>query len=353
MRVGLVGHPRSGKTTLFRLLTGADASGKQDVSVGSARVPDERIDFLSDMFRPKKTTYARIELVDLTGVRADRPDGKGFARLVNHMRTVDALIHVVRAFEALEDGDANPLADASALTDELIIADMAVAETRMERLRTSRKRTADEDVELALMERLSAELGEGRRLREIELAPDEVERLRSYGLLSFKPVVIVANMSEGHLASGQYPGREALQAHCDEHGIPLVELAAQVEAEIAELPEPDRKELMAEYGIDVTGVEQVARAVYDSLGLISFFTVGEDEVRAWPIARGTVARRAAGKIHSDIERGFIRAETIAYSDLKRLGSMVAARSVGLFRLEGKEYVMQDGDIVNFRFSPQH
>lgn len=362
MKVGIVGLPWAGKTTLFRLLTGAAPSRRQDASIGMARVPDARIDLLSQMYSPKKTTYAQIEVVDLAGgastgsfgedSRADRRTlSRGLTLLIDHMRNVDALVDVVRTFSALGIGAPDPLADASGLTDELILADMAIVEARVERLSSSRKRTEDEEEELALMERLDEEFGNGRSLRDIELTPEEAARLRGYGLLSVKPVVVVANMSEEQFREGQFPRDGELQAYCSERSIPLVKLAAEIEAEIAELDPDDRSPFMAAYGIETNGVEQVARAVYEGLGLVSFFTVGEDEVRAWPIERGTTAKRAAGKIHSDIERGFIRAEVVAYDDLMAAGSVSTARSAGTVRLEGKEYVMADGDIVNFRFSP--
>ncbi len=362
MKVGIVGMPGSGKTAVFRLLTGGGSGVRQDASIGTARVPDARIDVLSGMFKPRKTTYAQIEVVDLAGgagvglgYGGDQPDARARARamslLVNHMRTVDALIHVVRVFDSPEGERAKALSDLTSLGDELILADMAVAEARAERLGSSRKRTAEEDHELALMDLLARELGEGRGLRQAELSDEDREALRGYGLLSVKPVVVAANMSEEQYQSGDYPDQAELHAYCEKSRIPLVGLSAGIEAEISELPQDERKAFMDAYGIASTGVEQVSRAVYESLGLVSFFTVGEDEVRAWPIAAGTRAKQAAGKIHSDIEHGFIRAEIVAYDDLLRLGSYAAARAAGVFRLEGRDYIMADGDIVNFRFSP--
>ena len=354
--------PGAGKTTVFRLLTGGNPCGRQDASIGMAKVPDARIDVLSGMFKPRKTTYAQIEVVDLaggaglglarSGVDHDgRARARGISLLVNYMRTVDALIHVVRTFETAEGEPRSPVPDVASLNDELILADMAIAEARVERLRSSRKRTADEDRELELMELLAAEFGEGRGLREIELASDDQNRLRGYGLLSVKPIIVAANMSEEQFATGGFPEEAQLLGYCDERHIPYIRLCASIEADISELPPDERTAFMDAYGIVSTGVERVSRAVYDRLGLVSFFTVGEDEVRAWPVAVGTNARHAAGKIHSDIEHGFIRAEIVAYDDLIRLGSYAAARAAGAFRLEGREYTMADGDIVNFRFSP--
>ena len=362
MKVGIVGMPGAGKTTVFRLLTGGNPGGRQDASIGMARVPDARIDVLSEMFKPRKTTYAQIEVVDLAGgvglgLRRSAADDNGRARargislLINHMRTVDALIHVVRTFETADGEPRSPVADAASLNDELILADMAIAEARVERLRSSRRRTADEDRELELMESLAAEFGEGRGLREIELAGDDQNRLRGYGLLSVKPVVLAVNMSEEQFQAGGFAEGAQMQEYCEERRIPYVSLCASIEADISELPPDERTAFMEAYGIVSTGVERVSRAVYDSLGLVSFFTVGEDEVRAWPVVAGINAKHAAGKIHSDIEQGFIRAEIVAYDDLIRLGSYAAARAAGAFRLEGREYTMADGDIVNFRFSP--
>ena len=302
MKVGIVGLPRSGKTTLFRLLTGTQASSRQD-SVGMAKVPDQRVDFLTGMFKPKKTIYAQIEVIDLAG--ADMGD-KGFAKMINPMRNVDALVNVVRCFDSLETGEsATPVSDASALTDELILADMALAETRVNRLESAKKRTSEEEAELLLMKKLVNEFGEGRSMREISLSEEEKESLRGFGMLSLKPVVIVANMSDEQFSNGEYPDKDKLNLYCKERDIPFVELAAQIEVEISQLPEDERGMFMEEYGIDETGVHKVARAIYSSLGMISFFTVGEDEVRAWPIADGTVAKKAAGKIHTDIEKAFL------------------------------------------------
>ena len=349
MKVGIIGKGASGKTTLFRLLTGKADSGRQEAAIGMARVPDKRIDELSAMFKPKKTTYAQVEALDLAGSGSEGMDKKALIRFVNHMRTMDALINVVKAFDR-EDGGKSAYADAIHATDELILADMATAEVRVERLSSQKKRTPEEDAELDLMTRLSGELGEGKSLRQVALSADDRQRLIGYGLLSVKPIIMCVNLGEGELLEGKYEGIEKVREHCSSYSIPLVELCAGVEAEMAELDEADRAQLMADYGISESGVGKIARAVYEGLGLISFFTVGEDEVRAWPIPAGINAKGAAGKIHTDIEKGFIRAETVAYGDFMRLGGIAGARNAGLFRLEGKEYVVADGDIMNFRFS---
>ncbi|MBP7110210.1 MAG: YchF family ATPase [Firmicutes bacterium] len=349
MKVGIIGKPAAGKTTLFRLLTGKGDSGRQEASIGMARVPDERIDRLSAMFKPKKTTYAQVEVLDLAGAASDGQDRKALIRLTNHMRTMDALINVVRCFGG-ETGPVQPYQDASHATDELILADMATAEVRVERLSCQKKRTADEEAELELMSRLGRELGEGKSLRQVELSAEDRERLIGYGLLSLKPMVMCLNLGEEELLSKSWPDMARVREHCASYGIPLVELCAGVEAELAEMDEADRAQLMEEYGIEESGVGKMAKAVYKSLGLISFFTAGEDEVRAWPIPDGISAKGAAGKIHTDIEKGFIRAETVGYEDFMGKGGMAGARNAGLFRLEGRDYVVKDGDIMNFRFS---
>lgn len=364
MRVGIVGMAGAGKTTVFRVLTGGAGagSGKQDSAMGVARVPDERIDVLARMFKPKKVVYAQIEAVDVAGMSlgqapdAGGPDPRAKARaltvLTNNMRNCDALVVVVRVFSSAQLGEVRAVADVASLGDDLILADMAIAEGRRDRLAAQRRRTPEEEAELGLMKKLCDGFEAGLGIRQLGLGDEELAGLRGYGLLSLKPMVVAANLGEEQYTSGgDYPGRAELAAWCVEREIPLVALCAEIESEIAELPEADREALMKEYGITHTGVEQLSKAVYQGLGLISFLTVGEDEVRAWPIRRGFTARQAAGAIHTDIERGFIRAETVAYDDLMKAGSYAAARAAGVFRLEGRDYVMQDGDIVNFRFSP--
>lgn len=362
MKVGIVGLPGAGKTTVFQVLTGVVSvgTGKQDASMGMTRVPDQRIDVLTGMFKPKKTMYAQVEVVDIAGrttVQAQsgpddpRARSRNLTLLINNMRNVDALINVVRAFPSLEHGEAKPLSAASSLDDELILADMAIVEGRVERLESQRRRSAEEEQELGLMKRLAAGFGEGLGIRQLGLNDDEIAALRGYGLLSLKPVVVAVNVDEGQYSSAEFPHKPELEAWCVQRNLPLIVLCAEIEAEIAELPEEERAVFMEEYSITRTGVEQVSQAVYGSLGMISFLTVGEDEVRAWPIKQGTSARQAAGTIHTDIERGFIRAEIVAYDHLMKVGSYAAARAAGLFRLEGRDYIMQDGDIVNFRFSP--
>ena len=342
MKVGIVGLPRSGKSTIFGLLTGIMNQSRQD-SKGMFKVPDDRIDLLTGMFNPKKTVYAQMEIVDLPGLEIG---DKAFAKMIAPMRNVDSLLCVVGAYE----GEANPAMDASAFSDELILADMALAENRIAKLETSKKRTPEEDSELSLMKRLSDEFAEGKSIRQLSLSDEEIDSLRGYGMLSLKPLLMVANLSDIQFSNKGYQNKDELVSFCSDRNIVLIELSAQTEMDISQLPEEEREVFFEEYGIEETGLQKVAQAVYASLGMISFFTVGEDEVRAWPIVNGTNAKRAAGKIHTDIEKGFIRAETISYDDLVRCKSMAVARTEGTFRLEGKEYIVKDGDIINFRFA---
>lgn len=342
MKVGIVGLARSGKSTIFRLLTGIEIQSRQD-ALGMAKVPDERIDILTNMFKPKKTIYAQMEVVDLPGLEIG---DKAFAKMIAPMRNVDSLICVIGTF----DTDSNPQKDASSFLDELILADMAMAENRINKLETSKKITPLENEELLLMKKLLAGFEEGKSMREMGLKEEELSSLAGYGMLSIKPILLVSNLSEEQFTSKEYDGRSELMSFCESRDVELVELAALIEVEIDQLANEDKELFLSEYNIIQTGVEKVAKAVYASLGLISFFTVGEDEVRAWPIIAGINAKKAAGKIHSDIEKGFIRAETISYSDLITYGSMVNARTAGSFRLEGKEYEVKDGDIINFRFA---
>lgn len=354
MDVGLIGLPRSGKTTVFNLLTKSHAEvnqfggAKAESRQALAPIPDQRLNWLASHYHPKKLTPATISIVDVPGL--SRSESGGPNRFLNDVRLVDALILVVRGFSADSDEGATPLQDIENMELELMLSDLDLLEKRKERIHTGKKLTAEHQAELGLIERLSATLESNQRLTQIELSEEEVRMIRGYQFLTLKPLVWVINLDEDQLSRQAYENREAILDLAAKKDVPVVMMAARMEQEIEELSDEDRDAFMKDLGIDHSGLSRVATAMYQKLGLISFLTAGDDEVRAWTIAAGTTAKKAAGKIHSDIERGFIRAEIVGFEDLARAGSMVKARELGTVRLEGKDYVMHDGDVVNFRFN---
>lgn len=360
MKIGLVGLPLTGKTTLFNLLTQSKIdtgsySGKTQTNIGMARVPDERVDFLSSLFNPKKTTYAQIEFVDVAGLVTSQDGQKSAAvKFLNDVRTCDALVHVVRAFDnpdvPLVGDSIDPPRDLETVEMELLFADMELIEKRIERIKSGKKITKENAEELALLEKCYPVLEQGGSVSDVDLTPEEKAALKNFAFLTEKPRLVVVNLDDEQFRAKQYPQREQMIKLCREKGLPLLELCALMELEISELPDEDRKMFMDDLGLEHTGIEVLARAVYRRLGLISFFTVGEDEVKAWTVTEGINAKEAAGKIHSDIERGFIRAEVVKYKDIKELKSMSKVKESGLFKLEGKEYTVVDGDIIHFRFN---
>lgn len=359
MQVGIIGLPGTGKTTLFNLLTEGQAAtgggGRGQVNVGVARVPDERLAVLAAMFRPRKVTPATIEFVDVAGFLPGEGDRAKLNAFLGAVRRGDALLHVVRAFAQAPvphpRGTVDPVRDAREVDAELLLADLQVAEAALARLQAARRRSPEEEAQRALLERCVAVLGEGRPVLALGLGPEEEHLLRGYAFLTARPLVLAVNVDEEQLRAGDYPGRAALEAYCREQGRgEPVTFCGTVEAEIAALEERDREEFMRAYGLREPGIARIARACYAVLGLISFLTAGEQEVRAWPIRRGLTARQAAGKIHSDMERGFIRAEVVSFADLAACGSLKAARERGLLRLEGRDYVVRDGDVIVFRFN---
>jgi ribosome-binding ATPase len=357
VKVGIIGLSSVGKSTLFQLLTGAPAAaagGRPEARVGMARVPDVRVDRLAEIFRPKKKTWATVEYVDVPGVAK----GEGQA-LVDQpaLRGVDALAHVLRAFASdtvpHPDGSVDPLRDAKIMELELILADLGTVERRLERLEANIKKAnrPDDVAERAVFLKLKQALEEERPLREVSLTDEEQRRLRSYSFLSEKPILLVINLGEDEVkdAAGAL-SRTGLQALGERPRTALCPVAAPIETEIAQLPPEDARAFLDDLGLAEPGLDRVIRTSYALLGLISFLTAGEDECRAWTIRRGTKAQQAAGAIHSDIERGFIRAEVVPFEELVRAGSIAACRDKGTLRLEGKDYVVQDGDVVNFRFN---
>ncbi len=354
MQLGILGLPKSGKTTLFNTLTASHQatdkySSSSQTNMGMATVRDTRLEVLRDLFNPKRYVPATVQYVDIPGMkRGESAESLDLAKL----KTVDALVHVVRAFEDPEilhpEGSVDPARDVDTLDLELILADHTIVEKRLERLDKAVKRglTPEELRERQILaDVVMPALESEKPLREVELEPDDEKRLRGFQLLSAKPILQVINVDEARAARS--PEELGIQVR---PAVRAVTVSAPIELEISTLPPEEQKEFLADLGLEAPSLDRVTRASYDLLGVISFFTVGEDEVRAWTIRRGTKAREAAGTIHSDIERGFIRAEVVHCDDLIRLKTMAACRDAGLLRLEGKEYVMKDGDVAHFRFN---
>jgi GTP-binding protein YchF len=349
MKTAIVGFAGSGKTTVFNALTGMSADtgfgGKDKANLGLIQVPDPRVAFLAKVYAPKKTTLAEVAFVDVAGPEANDA-GRGLdARVMEHAQKAEALVHVVRAFDnpALAGG-VDPLADLQAFDGELILADLIKVEKRLERLA---KEGGKASAEIALMQKLRAQLDAGAALRVMEFTAAESQIMSGYQFVSLKPCLALVNRPE-HEASEPPPG--AVAAAAQAAGMGVMSMAAGAEAKIALLAEHEQAEFLSDLGLQAPARDRFINAVYSMLDLISFLTSGADECRAWTIRRGTVARSAAGKIHSDIERGFIRAEVTAFADFEALGSESKCRDAGKMRLEGKDYEVQDGDIINFRFN---
>jgi GTP-binding protein YchF len=360
LRAARIGFSSSGKTTLFQLMTSArDAPrGKGDVAIGISKVPDERLDRLTAMYNPRKRVPATVEFTDLLV-----PARSGAQALVDvaGYKNADALVHVVRAFRsaavAHPSGAIDPARDAQAMEDELLLADLGVAERRLERIDKDLKkgRSPELEKERDLLQRCRQALEDGTPHRALELAGDDRKRLRGFQFLSAKPLLVVINLDEADVpAAGASIERAAeltgLTGFLSRAATRAVALCSTIELEISQLESADATAFLSDLGLSESGLDRVIRASYELLGYISFFTVGEDECRAWSIARGTSAQEAAGEIHTDIQRGFIRAEVVAYDALIARGSMTVCREHGEVRLEGKEYVVHDGDIINFRFA---
>lgn len=358
---GIIGLPMVGKTTIFNLLTNSNheisnfLSGKTETLTASAKVPDKRIDFLANMYKPRKITYAQIQFNEVPGLVRGASEGKGVGnQFLSSIRNADLLVHVVRAFQNpnvphVED-EINPLRDIETIAVEILLADMDLVEKRIQRIESGKKITKENAFELEVLKKCLAALEEELPISQLELSDEEKNTLRNYAFLTEKPMMLVINIDEEQFQAGIYPGKEEVEKYTTKKGIAVVEICGRMEMEISQLPDEDRTLFMEDMGLAEPGIDRLARTVYEYLGLISFLTAGEDEVRAWTIKRNTDAKRAAGKIHSDIERGFIRAEVIAFNDLVAAGSMAKAREKGTLRLEGKEYIVQDGDIINFRFN---
>ena len=365
MKLGIVGLPNVGKSTLFNSLTKAGAESANypfctiDPNVGVVTVPDERLNVLGEMYHTKKIIPAAIEFVDIAGLVKGASKGEGLGnQFLANIREVDAIVHVVRCFENSNivhvDGSINPLRDIETINLELIFSDLEILERRISKVSKVARNDKSAAKELGLLNKVKAHLEDGKLAKTFEEVDDEEEQawLESYNLLTYKPVIYAANVSEDDLAddAANNEGVQAVREYAKGEQSEVFVVCAEIEAEISELDDDEKKIFLEDLGLKESGLEKLIKASYKLLGLISYLTAGEPEVRAWTITEGTKAPQAAGKIHSDFERGFIRAEVVSYDDLIACGSHTAAKEKGLIRLEGKDYVVKDGDIMLFRFN---
>ncbi len=366
MKVGIVGLPLVGKSTIFNLLTRGhvDTSswggGKDDAHIGVAQVPDPKLERLAEVFKPKKVTFATVEYVDLPGLargEGKAVDSREMSSYLTNLKNVDALVQVVRAYKdeniPHSEGSIDPQRDIGLFELEMIFSDLAIIEKRLERLSKDLKKakTPELEMENAVLGRFKTALEQEQPLRNLTLTEEEQKRVRGFTFLSAKPMLVVLNLGDQDIAKIPRAVQEfGLERQAAQKNVGITAVCGKIEAEIAALPEEDARAFLEDLGLQASGLARIVRDSYSLLGLQSFYTAGDPEVRAWTIPRNTTAQQAAGVIHSDFERGFIKAEVVAYDDMMRLGSFSAARNKGLLRLEGKEYIVQEGDVILFRFN---
>ncbi len=362
MKLGIVGLPNVGKSTMFNSITKAGAECANypfctiEPNVGVVPVPDERLDELTKMYKPQKTTHAVVEFVDIAGLVKGASKGEGLGnKFLSHIRETDAIVQVVRCFEDSNvvhvDGSVDPIRDIETINLELIFADIETVNKRLEKAKKNLKANKKYQEEIDLLEKIKQNLEEGKSARAIDFNEDEQEMVKEMFLLTTKPILYIANISEEQIENAENDELVLkVKEYAAKENAEVIPLCVKIEEELSGLEDEDKKEMLEALGLEESGLDKVIKKSYDLLGLMSFLTAGEPEVRAWTIKKGTKAPQAAGKIHSDIERGFIKAEIVSYDDLMKEGSMVAAKEKGLVRQEGKDYIMQDGDIVLFKFN---
>ena len=362
MKLGIVGLPNVGKSTMFNSITKAGAECANypfctiEPNVGVVPVPDERLDALTKIYNPQKTTHAVVEFVDIAGLVKGASKGEGLGnKFLSHIRETDAIVEVVRCFEDSNvvhvDGSVDPVRDIETINLELIFADIETVNKRLDKARKNLKADKKYQEEIDLLEKIKTSLENGISARAIDYTKEEQELVKDMFLLTTKPILYIANVSEEQIEDPENDENvKKVKEYALKENAEVIPLCVKIEEELSGLDDNDKKEMLEALGLEESGLDKVIKKSYDLLGLMSFLTAGEPEVRAWTIKKGTKAPQAAGKIHSDIERGFIKAEVVSFEDLMKEGSMVAAREKGLVRQEGKEYIMQDGDIVLFKFN---